>query len=249
MLHDDEKAQIRQGMDALKRGIEGFRSRRPQLEMVATVAATLAKCRESDDPAGQGEHIAVIEAGTGTGKSFGALVPALVMARSRGRRLVVSSSTVALQHQYAEKDAPTLQRLLPMGFTFAVAKGRRRYACTAKLLGEASEASQQELDMDEDPQAGSPETSAMRRRRTILLHLAESFEAERWSGDRDELALPVPDEVWSDLTTDRQGCSGSRCSEFARSQRSGTSSASLGACAELPAPGVVRACRSDWRAS
>ena len=137
MVHDDERAQIREGMGALRRGIDGFRSRRPQLEMVATVATAIGRCRNEDDAAGDGEHIAVIEAGTGTGKSFGALVPALVMARSRGRRLVVSSSTVALQHQYAEKDAPTLQRLLPMGFTFAVAKGRRRYACAAKLLGEA----------------------------------------------------------------------------------------------------------------
>jgi Rad3-related DNA helicase len=59
------------------------------------------------------------------------------MARSRGKRLVVSTSTVTLQHQYADKDAPALQRLLPTGFTFAVAKGRRRYVCTAKLLGAA----------------------------------------------------------------------------------------------------------------
>lgn len=216
MVHDDEKAQIREGMDALKRGIDGFRSRRPQLEMVATVATTLGRCRGDDEPAGDGDHIAVIEAGTGTGKSFGALVPALVMARSRGRRLVVSSSTVALQHQYAEKDAPTLQRLLPMGFTFAVAKGRRRYACTAKLLGEASDAGQHELYMGDDADRNSPETAAVRRRRTIILQLTESFEGERWNGDRDELAVPVPDEIWSELTTDRQGCSGNRCSEFAR---------------------------------
>src|SRR5215207_1367027 len=120
MMTDYEKQQIRACMDALRDGIEGFRSRRPQLEMVAAVANTLARCRAEDQQAGDGDHIAVVEAGTGTGKSFGALVPALVMARSRGRRLVVSSSTVALQHQYAEKDAPTLQRLLPMGFTFAV---------------------------------------------------------------------------------------------------------------------------------
>jgi len=216
MVHDDEKALIREGMDALKRGIEGFRSRRPQLEMGATVAATIGRCRGDEDPVGHGEHIAVIEAGTGTGKSFGALVPALVMARARGRRLVVSSSTVALQHQYAEKDAPTLQRLLPMGFSFAVAKGRRRYVCTAKLLGEASDASQQELDLGEDGSAAAPETAAVRRRRAVVLQLAQSYDAERWNGDRDELAVPVPDEIWSDLTTDRQGCSGSRCPEFTR---------------------------------
>lgn len=215
MVTDNEKDWIRSSMDALRNGIEGFRSRRPQLDMIATVANTLANCREKDDAPSQGEHIAVIEAGTGTGKSFGALVPALVMARSRGRRLVVSSSTVALQHQYAEKDAPTLQRLLPHGFSFAVAKGRRRYACTSKLVGEASDAGQHQLDMEDETPA-KPETSAARRRRTIILQLAEDFESSRWNGDRDELAVPVPDEVWNELTTDRQGCSGNRCAEFAR---------------------------------
>lgn len=214
MVTDDEKSLIRACMDALRDGIAGFRSRRPQLEMIATVASAMAACRGEDDDAGAGEHVAVVEAGTGTGKSFGALVPALVLARSRGRRLVVSSSTVALQHQYAEKDAPALQQLLPFEFSFAVAKGRRRYACTAKLAAAASEASQQEMDLEDG--TAQPETAPERRRRTIIIGLAEKFEAQRWNGDRDELAMPVADEIWGDLTTDRQGCSGSRCAEFAR---------------------------------
>lgn len=215
MMTDEEKQQIRACMDALRDGIEGFRSRRPQLEMVAAVANTLARCRAEDQQAGDGDHIAVVEAGTGTGKSFGALVPALVMARSRGKRLVVSSSTVALQHQYAEKDAPTIQTLMPLGFTFAVAKGRRRYACTARLTAQAKEAGQEQLDLDEG-RAPAAADSAARRRRTILIELAESFDAERWNGDRDELPVPVADEIWSSLTTDRQGCAGNKCSEFAR---------------------------------
>lgn len=215
MTTDTEKEHIRACMDALRAGIDGFRSRRPQLEMVAAVTNTLARCRDEDQSAGEGDHIAVVEAGTGTGKSFGALVPALVMARSRGKRLVVSSSTVALQHQYAEKDAPTLQRLLPLGFTFAVAKGRRRYACTAKLMAEAEEAVQEELDLQGGKVPTKTESTSLRRR-TILIGLAEAFDATRWNGDRDELAVPVVDEIWNRITTDRQGCSGNKCSEFAR---------------------------------
>jgi ATP-dependent DNA helicase DinG len=216
MIHEDEKRLIRSCMDALKRGIDGFRSRRPQLEMIAAVANTLGDCRGENDAFAKGQHIGVIEAGTGTGKSFGALVPALVLARSRGRRLVVSSSTVALQHQYAEKDVPTLQRLLPMGFSFAVAKGRRRYACASKLLGEAADAQQHQLDLDDALGQEQPDVLTSRRHRTIILELAQSFESRRWSGDRDELSLPVADELWTQVTTDRQGCSGSRCDEFAR---------------------------------
>ena len=230
MLTDTDKDLVQQCMNALRDGIAGFRTRRPQLEMVAAVANTLACCRQepNEGGGGRGEHIAVIEAGTGTGKSFGALVPALVMARTLGKRLVVSSSTVALQHQYAEKDAPMLQALLPLDFSFAVAKGRRRYACTARLMAAGTAAGQQALLPDEarDERIGlqgqfhsaslAATESALRRQRRIVVGLAESFEAGRWNGDRDELAVPVADELWADLTTDRQGCSGNRCPDFAR---------------------------------
>lgn len=230
MLTDTDKDLVRQCMNALRDGIAGFRTRRPQLEMVAAVANTLACCRQEPDEGGggRGDHIAVIEAGTGTGKSFGALVPALVMARTLGKRLVVSSSTVALQHQYAEKDAPMLQALLPLDFAFAVAKGRRRYACTARLMAAGTAAGQQDLlpDASRDEHSGlqgqvhsaSPAATeaTLRRQRRIVVGLAESFEAGRWNGDRDELAVPVADDLWAGLTTDRQGCSGNRCPDFTR---------------------------------
>ena len=162
MVREEEKHLIRQCVDALREGIPGFKSRRPQMEMIAAVANTLSRCRAEDEQAGNGDHLAIVEAGTGTGKSFGALVPALVMAKSRQKRLVVSSSTVALQHQYAEKDAPSLQRLVPIPFTFAVAKGRRRYACTAKLQAEGKLAGQGGLDLAGERGPGGAEDAPRR---------------------------------------------------------------------------------------
>ena len=126
MVRNEEKPLARQCIDALREGLPGFKSRRPQMEMIAAVANTLSRCRAEDEQAGNGDHLAIVEAGTGTGKSFGALVPALVMAKSRQKRLVESRSAVTLQHQYAGKDGPSLPRLGPIRFTFAVAKGRRR---------------------------------------------------------------------------------------------------------------------------
>ena len=79
MVRDDEKQLIRECIDALREGIPGFKSRRPQMEMIAAVANTLSRCRAEDEQAGNGNHLAIVEAGTGTGKSFGALVPALPM--------------------------------------------------------------------------------------------------------------------------------------------------------------------------
>jgi ATP-dependent DNA helicase DinG len=214
MVRDDEKQLIRECIDALREGIPGFKSRRPQMEMIAAVANTLSRCRAEDEQAGNGDHLAIVEAGTGTGKSFGALVPALVMAKSRQKRLVVSSSTVALQHQYADKDAPTLQRLLPLQFSFAVAKGRRRYACTVKLQAEGKQAGQRGLDLAGASTAAAADEAP--RRVAVLRDLLANFDSGRWNGDRDELPIPVVDELWDRITTDRQGCSGSKCPEFSR---------------------------------
>lgn len=215
MVADDEKEQIRLCLDALRRGVDGFRSRRPQLEMIAVAANTLAECKEEGSGGGTGRHIAVIEAGTGTGKTFGALVPALVMARSRGKRLVVSSSTVSLQEQYFNKDAPLLREHLPIHFTYAVAKGRRRYVCAAKLAAAADEARQQALDIAEEQKPPQPSPQEQRKQ-VVVVELAQRLEAGSWNGDRDELKMPVLDAVWTDLTTDRQGCSGNRCPQFAQ---------------------------------
>lgn len=212
MLDEAQKALIRQSMRALRDGIEGFRSRRAQLEMIATVARALARKREADSLPHGGQHLAVIEAGTGTGKSFGALVPALVIARATGKRLVVSSSTVALQHQYAEKDVPTLQKLLPFQFTAAVAKGRTRYACPAKLYGEAQAAGQGDLALAQEDAARRAARVADERR---LRELADTLASARWSGERDELAEPVNNALWERITSDRHGCAGARCPHFA----------------------------------
>lgn len=212
MLAEPQKALIRQSMCALREGVAGFRSRRAQLEMVAAVVNALARCREVGEPAGEGGHLAVIEAGTGTGKSFGALVPALVVARARGRRLVVSSATVALQHRYADKDVPALQGLLPFAFSVAVAKGRKRYACPAKLYTEAQGAGQGDLTLEDGGAAADTGPATASR----LRELADALHAGRWSGDRDALPEPVGNSLWERTTTDRHDCAGGTCPHFAR---------------------------------
>lgn len=215
MVSEFERETMRQCMRALRDGLNGFQTRRAQLQMIAAVAHALGSCRQDDEHAMTGQNIAVCQCGTGTGKSIAASVPALVMAKSRGKRLVISSSTIALQHQYSERDIPALQRVLPLDFTFAVAKGRRRYACTAKLFAALDDLRQQSLGLGESdepvPGPGVEQTAPLRD----LVRLAEAFEAGGWSGDRDELSMPVRDDLWETITTDRQGCSGNRCPQFA----------------------------------
>ena len=64
MVREEEKHLIRQCIDALREGIPGFKSRRPQMEMIAAVANTLSRCRAEDEQAGNGDHLAIVEAGT-----------------------------------------------------------------------------------------------------------------------------------------------------------------------------------------
>src|SRR5687768_4201174 len=73
--------------------------------------------------------VAVIEAGTGTGKTLAYLVPAV----AAGRRVIVSTATKSLQEQLFRKDIPFLQSVLPRPFRAAYMKGRSNYLCLYKL--------------------------------------------------------------------------------------------------------------------
>src|SRR5207245_11720780 len=80
--------------------------------------------------------VALLEAGTGVGKSVAARVPARAWARANGERTVVSTNTINLQEQLVGKDLPALARALATGEhtpTFALLKGWRNYVCLARL--------------------------------------------------------------------------------------------------------------------
>lgn len=92
----------------------GGEARPGQAEMAAAVADTIARCR----------HV-VVQAGTGTGKSLGYLVPAVLA----GQRTVVATATKNLQDQLVGRDLPFLAEALPVPFTFGALKGRSNYLC------------------------------------------------------------------------------------------------------------------------
>ena len=97
-----------------------------QRQMIAEVANALAD-PEAETP------IAVVEAGTGTGKTIAYLVSALPVARARGKKLVLASATVALQEQLLFRDLPDVMRHSGLTFDAVLAKGRGRYVCLLKL--------------------------------------------------------------------------------------------------------------------
>jgi len=102
--------------------LDSYEPRAEQLEMARAVDSAFT----------DSEHL-VVEAGTGVGKSFAYLVPAIVHAVAEKRRVVISTYTIALQEQLIRKDLPFLADILPVTFSAALGKGRSNYLCVRRL--------------------------------------------------------------------------------------------------------------------
>jgi len=103
--------------DLLRERLSGYEERQEQREM----AMEVMRCLSS------GEDL-LVEAGTGVGKSFAYLIPAILS----GKKTVVSTSSLALQDQLVKKDLVFLKKVLPQHFSFSVLKGRNNYLCLRK---------------------------------------------------------------------------------------------------------------------
>ena len=110
----------------------GFRARPGQQQMAACVASTLARA-DLGEHANPAKAIAVIQAGTGVGKSAAYASTAIALALERKTRVLISTATVALQEQLMTKDLPALKASMNKPFAYALAKGRGRYVCKIKL--------------------------------------------------------------------------------------------------------------------
>ncbi|MGI4779406.1 MAG: ATP-dependent DNA helicase DinG [Janthinobacterium lividum] len=237
-----------QAFDGVVRASTGFRSRAGQRHMAEKVAQTLAAATlgKADDKAAKGDAtgdradpaadaaspdgdapvraIAVIQAGTGVGKSLAYCAPAIALAISRNTRVVISTATVALQEQLVAKDLPALAKLLPQPFRFALAKGRGRYVCQlklARLTGLAEEARDDDEDdtddlfADDEP-AARPERPQheVAARLQFFTGIAQALASGAWDGDRDSLDVPPAPEVWSSMAADAASCTGKHCPSF-----------------------------------
>jgi ATP-dependent DNA helicase DinG len=210
MLTRQEQQDIEAFIAAVKAALKDFQDRPAQQTMIRAVSETLDQCRHGADTADtDGSNFLVCESGTGTGKTLGYAIPAIVMARSTGKRLILSSSTVALQSQLADKDLPFLQQHAPFEFTWAIVKGRCRYVCRAKLMALTDAAGQESLDLGQGDAITDTELYI-----ETLLNLATCLSSGQWDGDRDRLTVEVAPELWQRVTNDRNGCPGNRCPDF-----------------------------------
>ncbi|MDD0810016.1 ATP-dependent DNA helicase DinG [Curvibacter sp. RS43] len=203
----------------------GFRAREGQRHMAELVAQTfstptLGKCEEEPERA-----FAVIEAGTGVGKSIAYAAPAIAAALARKTRVIISTATVALQEQLVHKDLPLLSTLMPEPFTHALAKGRGRYVCKYKLQRWVNGEAEPDLFADEMPTQGSTgaggQSGAVGSGRApteyqLLFYrqMATELKEHRWNGDRDTLAVPPTPEMWRPVAAEASSCTAKHCPDY-----------------------------------
>ena len=168
-----------------------FEDRRTQRDMAAHIA----------DGYNDG-GVLLLEAGTGVGKSFAYLVPALAWARANGERTVVSTNTINLQEQLVGKDLPLLGRALEeedYAPTFALLKGWRNYLCLARMH-QAVAAQRTLLEQDKLDE---------------LLGIAE-WSGHTADGTLSDLPVTPSPEVWDEVSAEPDLCSRLKCPHFDR---------------------------------
>ncbi len=166
--------------------LPGFTVRDEQLQMAGWVARAIAEKRSL-----------IVEAGTGVGKTYAYLVPALLA----GKRVIISTGTRSLQDQLFRRDLPTITDILGRPVRVALLKGRANYLCEHRLSSTMSQA----------------EARGLTRELSTSLRKVKLWSMQTRKGDISELsALGESDPIWPWVTSTRDNCLGAECSAFDR---------------------------------
>jgi ATP-dependent DNA helicase DinG len=180
-------------LDAAVNAVPGGVGRPGQQAMAAAIASAVH----------DREHL-LVQAGTGTGKSLAYLVPALLA----DSPVVISTATLALQHQLVDHDLPRLTEAVESHLgrrpTFAVLKGRHHYLCLAKLEGGQADEPDGLFEADSGGVKWLGQAGRLGRQMQRLREWAATTEA----GDRDELDPGVDDSAWRLVSMPARECVG-----------------------------------------
>lgn len=166
-----------------------FEARREQLDMAEAVADAIA-----------GPHHLMVEAGTGVGKSFAYLVPAIQAAlANKDCRVVISTHTISLQEQLLRKDIPFLQSVIPDEFRAVLVKGRANYLSKRRLR-----VAQQRLP-----------TLAPDRQAADQLVQISKWSRRTADGSKSDLPFVPQPGVWDLVESDHGNCLGRKCPDHA----------------------------------
>lgn len=212
MLSDELKTQIQRAYRA-SLDAKSHKPRSGQRQMIGAIARTLGNIKQDSEGVRLGEsHVAVIEAGTGTGKTLSYCLAAIPVAKARGLTLVISTATVALQEQILHKELPNLLEHTELTFKYTLAKGRGRYLCLNNLEGFLSS----EEHAMEDMFAGLFEQHLQSDDVNTVLYqeMDTALSKGDWDGDKDNWTGVIRDQDWRRLTTDHQQCTNRNCANY-----------------------------------
>jgi ATP-dependent DNA helicase DinG len=162
--------------------IEGYSERTQQLEMALAIADAIENNAQL-----------VAEAGTGTGKTFAYLVPALLT----GGKVIISTGTKNLQDQLFSRDLPNVRDALKVPVTVAMLKGRANYVCHYHL------------------ERAEQEGRFASREDAKYVHVIKTFAENSKTGDKSELnSVPENAMIWASVTSTRDNCLGGDCAYY-----------------------------------
>ncbi|WP_236021602.1 helicase C-terminal domain-containing protein [Geomesophilobacter sediminis] len=171
----------------LSRSLEGYEPRPEQTRMAVALAEAFNEGR-----------VAVIEAGTGTGKSLAYLYPAALWSVRNKERVVVSTNTINLQEQLILKDIPFLQEHAGVQFRAVLVKGRGNYLCLRKLKVNAA-----------DPSLFKDETAEE-------LDAIVAWSKQTENGCRSDLSFVPKEEIWEEICCEADQCGRVKCIDYPR---------------------------------
>lgn len=169
----------------LAKTLKGFEARHEQKEMMRNVLEAY-----------QGNQIALIEAGTGTGKSLAYLIPALLWAAATGERTVISTNTINLQEQLLQKDIPLIVKTLNLNLKAVLVKGMHNYFCIRKFVE-----TQYELQ-----HLAPNEVEEMQK--------IEIWQNQTKDGSRSSLPFAPLPSVWEKVCAENDSCNRNACPYF-----------------------------------
>jgi ATP-dependent DNA helicase DinG len=186
LLDIDNLSELLMPGGPIERKLPRYEHRHQQIEMMRGVARGFNQ-----------DGIVAVEAGTGTGKTFAYLIPAIRWAKKNQERVVVSTNTINLQEQLIKKDIPTLLSVLGVDCKAVLVKGRGNYVCLRKLA-----MLEQEFDLlttDEEKQ---------------MLRDIMKWTKQTRDGSRSDLNFVPRQEVWEKMNAESDTCARARCLRF-----------------------------------
>lgn len=163
---------------------ENYEERPVQIELLKNIAKAF-----------NNNAIGVFEAGTGVGKSFAYLIPAMVWAIKNNEKVVISTGTINLQQQLVEKDIPVAEKIIGKKIKYILLKGRQNYVCKRRF--DVFAAQKELFDSDSE-----------------LIDLLCKWVSSSETGSRSELTFFPPENLWSKINSESDACMGNHCPFF-----------------------------------